>query len=107
MDMERIFMREMLARDMILQTSVESATINGYRMNTELSAFDRIHLSGGLAMHPLARPAARLPLSRLLAYPGRPRRRFALKDSGPLWAEAHVASYAADTRPDAPSGASN
>ena len=52
----------------------------------------------------------------MLAGPGLRRRRFALKDSfqyplegysDPLWAEAHVESYAAATRPNAPSGASN
>ena len=32
---------------------------------------------------------------------------YALKDSDPLRAEARVESYAADTRPDAPPGASN
>ncbi|MHB1052636.1 MAG: hypothetical protein ACYCZT_06150 [Thiobacillus sp.] len=59
-------------------------------MNTGFVAFDRPHHPGETATHPLARLAARLPLSLLLAYPGRPRRRFA-----------------ADTRPDAPSVASN
>ena len=43
----------------------------------------------------------------MLAGPGLRRRRFALKDSDPLWAVAHVESYAADTCPDAPPGASN
>jgi hypothetical protein len=61
-----------------------------FRMNTEFVAFDQPHHLGEIATHPLARLFARLPLSLLLAYPGRPRRRFA-----------------ADTRPDAPSGASN
>ena len=78
-------------------------------MNTGFVAFDQPHHLGETATHPLARLGARLPLypqgvgrirkaakaattplSLLLAYPGRPRRRFA-----------------ADTRPDAPSGASN
>jgi len=78
-------------------------------MNTGFVAFDRPHHLGETATHPLARLVARLPLypqgvgrirkaakaattplSLILAYPGRPRRRFA-----------------ADTRPDAPSGASN
>ena len=78
-------------------------------MNTGSVAFDRPHHLGETATHPLARPVARLPLypqgvgrirkaakaattplSLILAYPGRLRRRFA-----------------ADTRPDAPSGASN
>ncbi|WP_232522254.1 hypothetical protein [Sulfuriferula plumbiphila] len=36
-------------------------------MNTECSAFVRIHLLGDIATHPLARPVARLPLSRLVA----------------------------------------
>jgi len=95
-------------------------------MNTECSAFVRIHLLGDIATHPLARLVARLPLypqrvgrirkaakaattplSRLVAGPGLPPRCFALKDSDPLWAEAHVESYAAATRPNAPSGASN
>ena len=52
----------------------------------------------------------------MLAGPGLRRRRFAPKDSfqyplegysDPLRAEARVESYAADTRPDAPPGASN
>ena len=95
-------------------------------MNTGFVAFDHPHHLGETAAHPLARlvaclplypqrvgrirkaaKAATTPLSLLLAYPGRPRRRFALKDSDPLRAEARVESYAADTRPDAPSGASN
>ena len=82
-------------------------------MNTGFVAFDSPRHLGETATHPLAfmpfrmRLVARLPLSLLLAYPGRPRRRFALKDSDPLRAEARVESYAADTRPDAPSGASN
>jgi len=89
-------------------------------MNTGFVAVDHPHHLGETATHPLARLVARLvarlPLSLLLAYPGRPRRRFALKDSfqyplegysDPLRAEARVESYAADTRPDAPSGASN
>ena len=86
-----------------------------FRMNTGFVAFDRPHHLGETATHPLAfmpfrvRLGARLPLSLLLAYPGRPRRRFALKDSfqyplegysDPLRAEARVESYAADTRPD-------
>jgi len=106
-------------------------------MNTEFSAFDGVHRSGDTATHPLARLDVRLPLypqgqgvgrirkaanapttplSRLLAGPGLRRRCFALKDSfqyplegysDPLRAEARVESYAADTRPNAPSGASN
>ncbi|MFZ5576042.1 MAG: hypothetical protein ACOY5S_12685 [Pseudomonadota bacterium] len=59
-------------------------------MNTNILAFDAIHLLGDFATHPLARPVARLPLSRLLAGPGLRRR-----------------CFAADTRPDVPSGASN
>ena len=78
-----------------------------FRMNTRFVAFDHSNHLGETATHPLARLVARLSLSLLLAYPGKPRRRFALKDSDPLRAEARVESYAADTRPDAPSGASN
>ena len=84
-------------------------------MNTGFVAFDHPHHLGETATHPLAfmpfrvrlvaclplypqrvgrirkaAKAATTPLSLLLAYPGRLRRRFA-----------------ADTRPDAPSGASN
>ncbi|WP_161984162.1 hypothetical protein [Sulfuriferula plumbiphila] len=36
-------------------------------MNTEYSAFVRIHLLGDIATHPPVRPVARLPLSRLVA----------------------------------------
>ena len=83
----------------------------------------RVRLVARLPLYPQrvgrirkAAKAATTPLSRRLAGPGLQRRRFALKDyfqyplegySDPLWAEAHVESYAADTRPDAPSGASN
>ena len=78
-------------------------------MNTEFSPLDWVHLMGYTATHPLARLVVRLPLypqgagrirkaakaattplSRLLAYTGRLRR-----------------CFAAATRPDAPSGASN
>ena len=76
-------------------------------MNTRLTAFDSHHLLGESATYPLARLGVRLALSLLVAGPGLPPRRFALKDSDPLWAETHVESYAPDTRPDAPSGASN
>ena len=76
-------------------------------MNTELSAFDAVHPVGVTATRPMARLLVRLPLSRLLAGPGPQRRCFALKDSDPLRAKARVESYAADTRSDAPSDASN
>ena len=65
-------------------------------MNTEYSAFVRIHLLGDIATRPLVfmpfrvRLVARLPLSRLVAGPGLPPR-----------------CFAAATRPNAPSGASN
>jgi hypothetical protein len=78
-------------------------------MNAEFSAFDRLHLLGESATHPLARLLTRLPLhpqgagrirkaacaattplSRLLAGPGLRRR-----------------CFVAGTRSDAPSGASN
>ena len=59
-------------------------------MNTEFIASDHVHHLGETATHPLARLLVRLPLSRLLAGPG-PQRR----------------CFAADTRSDAPSGASN
>jgi len=49
-----------------------------------------IPVEAGNATHPLARPVVRLPLSLLLAYRGSLRRRFV-----------------ADTRPNAPSGASD
>ena len=78
-------------------------------MNTGFFAFDHVHLLGEYATHPQARllghlplsprgggrirkaaEAATTPLSRLIAGPG-PQRR----------------CFAADTRSDAPSGASN
>ena len=65
-------------------------------MNSEFIASDHVHHLGETATHPLAfmpfrvRLLVRLPLSRLLAGPG-PQRR----------------CFAADTRSDAPSGASN
>jgi len=59
-------------------------------MNTDFSAFVRDRLPGEFATHPLARLAARLPLSLVVAGPGLPPPRFA-----------------APTRPDAPLGASN
>ena len=77
-------------------------------MNIDFSAFDEIQLMGEAATHPLKRLAVRLPLSLLVAPQG---------DSDPLRAEARVESYAspglpprrfaAVTRPNAPSGASN
>jgi len=45
-----------------------------FRIHAGFFAFDQPRHLGDLATHPLAR----LPLSLLLAYPGRPRRRFAL-----------------------------
>jgi hypothetical protein len=62
------------------------------RMNTASVVFDRVRFPGEI----VSRPLARLSLPR-----------FALKDSDPLWADARVESYAAATRPYAPSGASN
>jgi hypothetical protein len=59
-------------------------------MSAGFFAFDHVHLLGESATRPLARLLVRLPLSRLLAGPG-PQRR----------------CFAADTRSDAPSGASN
>jgi len=59
-------------------------------MNTEFSPIYWVHLSGYTATRLLARPVVRLPLSRLVAGPGLPPR-----------------CFAAATRPDAPSGASN
>lgn len=59
-------------------------------MNTDFSAFDWIHRQGESATHPLARLVVRLPLSLIVAGPGLPPPRFA-----------------APTRPDAPSSASN
>jgi hypothetical protein len=59
-------------------------------MDIDVGAFDRNRPMGESATHPLARPGERLALSLLLAGPGPPRRRFA-----------------PDTRPNAPSGASN
>ena len=59
-------------------------------MNTEFIASDHVHHLGETATHPLVRLLVRLPLSRLLAGPGPLRR-----------------CFAADTRSDAPSGASN
>ena len=59
-------------------------------MNANFSAFDDVHPQGETATHPMVRLLVRLPLSRLLAGPGLPRR-----------------CFAADTRSDAPSDASN
>jgi len=65
-------------------------------MNTGFSDFDYVHRLGETATHPLVfmpfrvRLVVRLPLSRLVAGPGLPPR-----------------CFAADTRPNAPSGASN
>ena len=59
-------------------------------MNTEFSPLDWDHLMGDTATHPMARLVVRLPLSHLVAGPGLPPR-----------------CFAAATRPDAPSGASN
>ncbi|WP_124704002.1 hypothetical protein [Sulfuriferula multivorans] len=59
-------------------------------MNTEFSAFDLDRPLGEHATHPLTHLGARIPLSLLVAGPGLPPRRFA-----------------ASTRPNAPSGASN
>jgi len=61
-----------------------------FRMNIGFFAFDHIHHQIKSATHPLIRLAARLPLSLVVAGPGLPPPRFA-----------------AATRPDAPSGASN
>jgi hypothetical protein len=60
------------------------------RMNTTFFAFNRIHLFGESATHPLARPDVRLALSLILAGMSLLRLRFA-----PV------------TRPNVPSGASN
>ncbi len=59
-------------------------------MNIDFIAFDSLHHLGEHATHPLIRLVERLPLSLLVAGPGLPPRRFA-----------------AVTRPNAPSGASN
>jgi len=59
-------------------------------MDIGFSAFDHVHLSGESATRPLSRLGTRLPLSLVVAGPGLPPSRFA-----------------AATRPDAPSGASN
>ncbi len=59
-------------------------------MNTAFHAFVHAHLLGGTATRPLARLVTRLPLSRLVAGSDLPPR-----------------CFAADTRPDAASGASN
>ena len=97
-------------------------------MNIDLSAFDQVHLLGESATHPLALPVERLalypqgvgrirkaaeaattPLSLLVAGPGLPPRRFA-PDSGVVGGFAALRIRrppCGDTRPDAPSGASN
>ncbi|MEQ1662516.1 MAG: hypothetical protein ABL877_07450 [Thiobacillus sp.] len=59
-------------------------------MNPEFYAFDNVHRASESVTHPLVRLFMRLPLSRLLAGPGLPRR-----------------CFAAVTRSDAPSGAFN
>ena len=59
-------------------------------MNAGFSAFDSPHHFGDFATRLLIRPVAHLPLSLVIAGPGLPPPRFA-----------------ADTRPDAPSDASN
>jgi hypothetical protein len=76
-------------------------------MDIDQPAFDRPHHAGEPATRPPVRPVTRLPLSFVVAGLGLLPPHFALKDSDPLWAQAHVESYAADTCPDAPSGASN
>jgi hypothetical protein len=96
------------------------------RMNAAFFAFILVRRQGEAATCPLARPVAHLPLypqgvgrirkaakaattalSLVVAGNSLPPPRFALKDSDPLRAEAHVESYAAVSRPDAPSGTSN
>jgi len=72
-------------------------------MNMSLSAFDHISYPTGAASRPLARLAARQPLSLVVAGISLPSPCFALKDSDPLRAKARVESYAAVARPDAPS----
>jgi hypothetical protein len=76
---------------MILKTAVDrSINFIEFRMNTDLFAFARIRRRGQSATHPLMRLVARLPLSLVVAGPGLP-----------------PPHFAADTRPDAPSNASN
>ncbi|MFP5417689.1 MAG: hypothetical protein ACLGHA_00900 [Gammaproteobacteria bacterium] len=59
-------------------------------MNTGFFVFDHVHQEGAPATRPLARLGTRLHLSLVVAGPGLPPPRFA-----------------ADTRPNAPSSASN
>ncbi len=59
-------------------------------MESDLTAFDNLHLLGERATHPLARSVVRLPLSLVVA---------GMSLSPPR--------FAADTRPNAPSRASN
>jgi hypothetical protein len=59
-------------------------------MNAVFAAFDSLHHFADFATRLLVRLVARLPLSLVVAGPGLPPPRFA-----------------ADTRPDAPSGTSN
>jgi hypothetical protein len=61
-----------------------------FHMDIGLFIFDCVHRHGASATHPLARPGKRLPLSLVVAGIGLLPPRFA-----------------AATRPDAPSGASN
>jgi hypothetical protein len=75
-------------------------------MDIDQPAFDHPHRTGEPATRPPVRPVTRLPLSFVVAGLGLLPPHFTLKDSDPLWALAHVESYAADTRPDALSGAS-
>jgi hypothetical protein len=91
----------------ILKTAIDRLFPASFRMNIDFPAFDMLHLSGRNATHPLIRLVERLPLSLVVAGTGLPPPRFALKDSDPLWAKAHVESYAAAARPLAPSGTSN
>ena len=78
-------------------------------MNTELIAFDAIHLLGESATHPMARLLVRLPLSRLLAGPGPQRTRKGQAGAvKPLKRQQpRSRCFAVDTRSDAPSGAFN
>lgn len=62
---------------MILKTVVDRLFSFGKLYGANLPAFDKPHRLTEPATHPLARPAKRLVLSLLLAYPGRLRRRFA------------------------------
>ncbi len=78
-------------------------------MDANSGLFGIIHHMGEYATHPLARPAKRLALSLLLAYPGRlrTRRGQAVAVKSLKRQQPRSRRFAPVTRLNAPSGASN